>query len=158
MFRMVQDEADLARLEAALRRLSADIGEDYATESATLACAVLGTQPAALGLLALRGAETQGAALFSPNFSTVRGAAGVYVSDLWVSADARGKGVGSRLLAQVAQAGATRWGATWLRLAAYHHSHEALRFYARLGFTPTNAQQELRLGPEGFATLIKRAE
>ena len=158
MFRMVQDEGDLARLETALRSLSADIGEDYATDSATLARAVLGTQSAALGLLALRVESTQGAALFSPSFSTVRGAAGVYVSDLWVSPEARGQGLGARLLAHIAQEGAARWGATWLRLAAYHHSHEALRFYGRLGFMPANAQQELRLGPEGFATLIKRAE
>ena len=157
-FRLVQDAGDLARLDGALRRLSADIAEDYATDTATLTRALMGAQPAALGLLALRGDDTLGAALYSPNFSTVRGAAGVYVSDLWVSSDARGQGLGARLLAQIAHDGAARWGAAWLRLAAYHHSHDALRFYARLGFVPANEQQELRLGAAGFATLIKRAE
>ncbi|TVR47495.1 MAG: GNAT family N-acetyltransferase [Rhodobacteraceae bacterium] len=156
-FRLVQDEGDLARLDRALRRLSADIAEDYATHTPTLTRALLGAQPAALGLLALRGDNTLGAALFSPNFSTVRGAAGIYVSDLWVSADARGRGLGARLLAQIARDGAARWGANWLRLAAYHHSHDALRFYARLGFAPANEQQELRLGAEGFAKLTEGA-
>ncbi len=157
-FRPVQDRNDLARLEAALRALSADIAEDYASDSATLEKAVLGAEPAAHGLLAAHGDQTLGAVLYSPLFSTVRGAAGVYVSDLWVSSAARGQGLGARLLAQVARDGAARWRATWLRLAAYHHSHEALRFYARLGFTPANEQQELRLGAAGFATLIERAE
>ena len=156
-FRAVAEADDLARLETALRRLSADIGEHYATESATLARAVLGAQPAAHGLLALRGEETVGAVLYSPVFSTVRGAAGVYVSDLWISPAARGQGLGATLLGRVAQTGAARWGAAWLRLAAYPHSHAAWHFYAQLGFVPAEDQQELRLGAPKFATLIKRA-
>ncbi len=157
VFAPVTDAPGLARLDEALRSLSADIAEDYATDRAALERAVLGPAPAAWGLLALRGEDTVGAALYSPNFSTVRGAAGVYVSDLWVARAARGQGLGTRLLAQVTRAGRDRWGATWLRLAAYHHSHEALAFYARLGFTPADAQQELRLGPEATETLIRRA-
>lgn len=156
-FRPVHSREDLALLEAALRALSADIAEDYASNGATLATAVLGAQPSAYGLLAMQGDQTLGAALYSPLFSTVRGAAGVYVSDLWVSGAARGRGLGAGLLAQVARDGAARWWANWLRLAAYHHSHDALRFYAQLGFTESNEQQELRLGAAGFATLIRRA-
>lgn len=156
-FRAVATAAELASLEGALRTLSADIAEDYTTDSAALMQAVLGAQPSAYGLLAMQGGQTFGAALYSPNFSTVRGAAGVYVSDLWVSGAARGQGLGAGLLAQVARDGAARWGANWLRLAAYHHSHDALRFYARLGFTPADGQQELRLDPLGVAKLINIA-
>lgn len=158
VFAPVTDAAGLARLDEVLRALSAEIAEDYAADLAALERAVLGPAPAACGLLALQGADTVGAALYSPNFSTVRGAAGIYVSDLWVARAARGQGLGARLLAQVARAGRARWGATWLRLAAYHHSHDALAFYARLGFTPADAQQELRLGPEATEALIRRSE
>ncbi len=156
-FRIVQCADDLARLDTALRALSAAISEDYSTDRATLTQAILGPQPVACAILALQDDQTRGAALYSPVFSTVRGAAGVYVSDLWVSDAARGQGLGAGLLAQVTRDSAQRWRATWLRLAAYHHSHAALRFYARLGFTPVNDQQELRLGADGFATLIERA-
>jgi len=156
-FRTVAEAEGLARLEDALRALSADIAEVYTTDSATLARAVLGTQPAAHGLLAQHGNQTLGAALYSPLFSTVRGAAGVYVSDLWVSADARGQGLGARLLAQVARAGAARWQATWLKLAVYDHSHAAQAFYQRLGFEPAHGMQEMRLGPKIVAKLIERA-
>ena len=155
-FREVSNTGDLTLLEAALRALSADIAEDYATDSATLAQAVLGTPPTAQGLLALQGNKTLGAALYSPFFSTVRGAAGVYLSDLWVSANARGQGLGARLLAQVARSGAARWQATWLKLAVYDHSHSAQQFYQRLGFEPASGMQEMRLSPQRVADLIKR--
>ena len=155
-FREVQDTGDLARLEAAMRALSGDLAEAYAADSATLARAVLGAQPSAWGLLASQAAQTTGAALYSPAFSTVRGAAGVYVSDLWVSGAVRGQGLGTAMLAQVAQAGAVRWGATWLKLAVYDHSHSAQRFYRRLGFEPATGMQELRLGPGAVHALIER--
>ncbi len=157
VFQGVQGADDLARLEAALRALSADIAEEYATDSAILAQAVLGPQPVAQGLLALQDDQTLGAALYSPVFSTVRGAAGVYVSDLWVSPQARGQGLGAGLLAQVAQAGAARWQAGWLKLAVYDHSTEAQSFYQRLGFAPARGMQEMRLDAQGVADLIRRA-
>lgn len=155
-FRDVQKTDDLDRLAAALRRLSTDIGERFTSDHATLAQAVLGPSPAAHGLLALGDGETRSAALFSPVFSTVRGAAGVYVSDLWVSAAMRGQGVGAALLAQVAMRGAARWQATWLRLSVYDHSDAAQHFYKRLGFSPVSGMQDMRLGPEAVAQLIKR--
>jgi ribosomal protein S18 acetylase RimI-like enzyme len=156
LFHPVQDAQDLARLEAGLRALSADIAEDYATDSTTLARAVLGAEPAAYGMLALQGDLTLGAALYSPVFSTVRGAAGVYVSDLWVSADARGQGLGARVLAHVALNGAARWQARWLKLAVYDHSTASRQFYQRIGFEPATGMQDMRLGPQRVAELIKR--
>ena len=156
-FRSVQENSDIARLEAALRALSADIGEDYACPGATLAHALTGPHPAAQGLLALQQEHTLGAALYSPVFSTVRGAAGVYVSDLWVNGDSRGQGIGARLLAQVAQHSARLWHATWLKLAVYDHSTEAQQFYKRLGFEPAAGMQEMRLGAQGVSELIRRA-
>ena len=155
-FRDVQDAGDLARLEAALRALSADIGEDYACPDAALGHALTGPHPAAHGLLALHQDQTLGAALYSPVFSTVRGAAGVYVSDLWVSSDARGQGIGARLLAQVAQKGARHWHAAWLKLAVYDHSTASQQFYQRLGFEHATGMQEMRLGAQGVSELIKR--
>ncbi|WP_296479142.1 GNAT family N-acetyltransferase [Roseinatronobacter sp.] len=156
IFRKVSHPEDVTRLEAALRALSADISEDYTTDSAALSRAVLGMPPAAQGLLALQGDKTLGAALYSPVFSTVRGAAGIYISDLWVSAQARGQGLGARLLVQVARDGAALWQATWLKLAVYDHSHSAQQFYQRLGFKPASGMQEMRLGPQRVAELIKR--
>ncbi|MGY6704112.1 N-acetyltransferase family protein [Roseinatronobacter sp.] len=154
-FRKVATPDDLTRLETALRALSADIGEDYATDAAALAHALTGPRPAAYAILVLQGHEALGAAMFSPVFSTVRGAAGLYVSDLWVSGDARGQGLGARLLAQVAQQGARDWQATWIKLAVYDHSTASQRFYKRLGFELATGMQEMRLGAQGVSELME---
>jgi ribosomal protein S18 acetylase RimI-like enzyme len=150
-------EAELAPLEEALAALSADLGDAHAPQQAQLARAVLGPAPSAHGLLAVREGRTMGAALFSPVYSTVRAAAGVHVSDLWVAPQARGHGLGRALLAEVARAGAGLWAADWLKLAVYDHSRESQAFYRRLGFHPADGMQEMRLDAGATAALIGRA-
>lgn len=156
-FVRVVDAAGLARLDGALAALSADLGDAHAPQRARLHRALSGPHPAAHGLLALAGEDAVGAALFSPVYSTVRGAAGIYVSDLWVAPSVRGRGLGRRLLAEVARVGAELWGADWLKLAVYDHSTEAQAFYRRLGFHPAEGMREMRLDAARLAALIGRS-
>lgn len=149
----VSDDAGLDRLETALAALSAHLGDTHTPQRDQLRRALFGRSPSAHGLLALSGEATMGTALFSPLYSTVRGAAGVFVSDLWVAQGARGQGLGRRLLIAVAQAGAGLWGADWLKLAVYDHSVEAQGFYRRLGFVPADGMQEMRLEAARLAAL-----
>lgn len=60
-------------------------------------------------------------------------AAGVYVLELHVDSRARGRGVGSHLLALVS-AVARQSGAERLRLTCFAHNKRALRFYENRGF------------------------
>ena len=154
----VASAADLERLEAALAALSADLGDTHAAGRDSLARALFGAHPSAHGLLAREGCRTQGAALFSPVYSTVMGAAGVYVSDLWVAPTARGQGLGRRLLAAVADEAGTLWGASWLKLAVYDHSTATQAFYRRLGFAQAQGQQEMRLEASGLAALQRQRD
>lgn len=126
---------DMAALHQALSQLSADLGDRHVATEAALARACTAPQPAAYGFLAGNG--TQGAALAAPLFSTTRGDAGLYVSDLWVAPAARGTGLGRRILAHVARFGADRWGASFLKLSVYGENAAALAFYDRLGFADT---------------------
>lgn len=153
----VTSDSDLDLLDQALRRLSGDLGDSHVAGRAALARALCGAHPAAHGMLALEGEELRGAALFSPVFSTVRGAAGVYVSDLWVADAARGLGLGRRLLGAVGVRAARLWRARWLTLAVYDHSTASRRFYDRLGFEPQTDATVMKLGPEGFAELMRNA-
>ncbi|WPZ12461.1 GNAT family N-acetyltransferase [Nitratireductor rhodophyticola] len=81
-------------------------------------------------------AETEGAfaglSLFFPVFSTWLGRPGVYVQDLYVSPEARGRGVGEALLTATAAWSRER-GGVYLRLSVYADNHNAKAFYARLG-------------------------
>jgi ribosomal protein S18 acetylase RimI-like enzyme len=67
-------------------------------------------------------------------FSTVRGGAGLYVSDLWVAPEARSAGLGHRLLKAAEARAAEAWGAGFLRLTVYDDNPRARAFYDRLGF------------------------
>lgn len=102
------------------------LGEDQLQQA--LACG------AARAVLA-EGAELLGVALWSPFLSTMRGATGAFVTDLWVAEAARGSGLGQGLLEQVRDLAAAEFGAVFLRLGVYDDNPGARRFYARLGFT-----------------------
>ncbi|SEL43048.1 Acetyltransferase (GNAT) family protein [Roseovarius azorensis] len=143
-FRAVLTEDDLALLDGALRALSADLGDTHSAGLDALRAALTGEIPAAYGVLALDEGLI-GAALFGPLFSTVRGAAGVYVSDLWVDRAARGRGLGRALLAQAARRAGVLWRAEWMTLAVYAHSPDSRRFYERLGFEAQAQVTQMRM-------------
>jgi ribosomal protein S18 acetylase RimI-like enzyme len=143
-FRAVQTEADLVLLDRALRALSVDLEDTHGAGLEALRAGLTGERPAAHGLLALEEGLI-GAALFSPLFSTVRGAAGVYVSDLWVDRTVRGRGLGRALLAEVARRAGRLWGAEWMMLAVYAHTPASRRFYERLGFEAQAQVTQMRL-------------
>lgn len=143
-FRAVETEADLRLLDGALRRLSDDLGDAHGAGLDGLRAALTGESPAAHGLLALEEGLI-GAALFSPIFSTVFGAAGVYVSDLWIAEAERGRGLGRTLLAEVARCAGALWRAEWMMLAVYAHTPASRRFYERLGFEAKDEVTQMRL-------------
>ncbi|WP_306151953.1 N-acetyltransferase [Roseovarius sp. MMSF_3281] len=151
--RVVDTSDDLPLLDEGLRRLSADLGDEHKGDVALLEQALFGVHPSAYATLAMAGEDLRGVALYSPTLSTVRGAAGVYVSDLWVAPEGRGHGLGRRLLAGAAMLAAHWWNAKWLSLAVYEHSTESRKFYERLGFGPQTGATVMKLDAEGFENL-----
>ncbi|MFB9150824.1 GNAT family N-acetyltransferase [Roseovarius ramblicola] len=151
-FRAVTTEADVVLLDSALRALSDDLGDRHVAGLDALRAGLMGDTPSAYGLLAVN-RDVIGAALYSPVFSTAQGAAGVYVSDLWVDEATRGQGTGRRLLAEVAHRAGAQWGAAWMTLAVYGHSTASRRFYERLGFASQDRVTQMRLPQAGFGRL-----
>ena len=98
-----------------------------------------GPSPVFETVMARRGGEPVGLALFFYEFSTWRGCPGVYIQDLYVDDDLRGSGLGRRLLAAVA-AHATEREAAYMRLSVDVGNDDGLGFYGRLGFTAPNEQ------------------
>ena len=155
---VVDTPADVALLDEGLRRLSADLGDTHKGDAALLEQALFGVHPSAYATLAMQGGDLRGVALYSPVHSTVRGAAGVYVSDLWVAPEGRGHGIGRRLLAGAAMLAAHWWNARWLTLAVYEHSTESRKFYERLGFGPQEGATVMKLDAQGFDNLKGHAK
>ena len=67
-------------------------------------------------------------------YSTWRGARGLYVVDLYVEPETRGRGVGELLLRLSARRAAAR-GAQFIKLEVDETNAGAERFYQRLGFS-----------------------
>ena len=75
-----------------------------------------------------------GACVYLPDFSTWLARPGVYILDLVVEPEHRGRAIGSALLTEAARRGREQWDADYLILAVDRSNHDAVRFYEREGF------------------------
>jgi GNAT superfamily N-acetyltransferase len=94
--------------------------------------ALFSERPAAEALIAERGEEPVGYALFFPTFSTFLAIQGIWLEDLFVRPAHRNSGAGRALLAAVA-ARARERGAERLEWSALKWNELALGFYKGLG-------------------------
>ena len=102
-----------------------------------LTAGLFGERPYAEVLLADDEEQTVGFALFFHNFSTFLGRPGIYLEDLFVVPEHRGKGIGQLLLATLARLAVER-GCGRLEWAVLDWNQEAIRFYERLGARPNS--------------------
>ena len=96
--------ADVATILRFIRELAAYEREPDAVDAteASLTEALFGSSPAAEAVIAETNGTAAGFALFFHNFSTWTGKRGLYLEDLYVTPDARGRGVGKALLRHLA--------------------------------------------------------
>src|SRR5688572_32062994 len=102
---------------------------------------LFGPHPAGEVVLAYSGETPIGFALFFHNFSTFLGRQGLYLEDLFVVTEWRGKGVGKQLLAHVATIAESR-NCGRMEWAVLDWNESAIAFYRRMG---ANVLDEWRL-------------
>ncbi|MGM0586026.1 MAG: N-acetyltransferase family protein [Pseudomonadota bacterium] len=136
---------DAPALNDALAALSEFMGDAHAASAEDLRAAGWGDEPAFRAWIAERDGAIVGAVMFSPVYSTIRGAAGVFVSDLWVAEALRGSGLGRRLLATARAEGLRLWGARFLKLSVYDNNPGARAAYERMGFEAETGARTMML-------------
>ena len=104
-------------------------------------------------VVAEEGGRLLGACLGLMTFSTWRGAPGLYVVDLFVDPEARGRNVGLALLRASARRFAKR-GARFIKLEVDETNTGAQRFYARAGFAKKAEDRLHILEQDGLDLLI----
>jgi GNAT superfamily N-acetyltransferase len=105
---------------------------------------LFGERPVAECVIAEYDGEPVGFALFFHNFSTFVGRRGLYLEDLFVKPEMRGKGIGKALLIYLAQlAQARRCGR--FEWAVLDWNKPSIRFYESLGARPLNEWTVYRL-------------
>jgi GNAT superfamily N-acetyltransferase len=93
---------------------------------------LFGEKPVAEALVAERGGEVVGFALFFTNFSTFLAQPGLYLEDLYVQPTHRGSGIGEALLARLGRLALER-GCGRFEWSVLDWNENAIRFYERMG-------------------------
>jgi GNAT superfamily N-acetyltransferase len=117
---------------------------------------LFGEKPAAEVLLAFENETAVGFAVFFHNFSTWLGRPGLYLEDLFVRPEDRGKGYGRALLIHLAKIARDR-GCGRMEWAVLNWNEPAIQFYHKLGAKPMDEWTVFRLTRDGIAKLADAA-
>ncbi|KAE8764262.1 GNAT family N-acetyltransferase [Georgenia thermotolerans] len=115
-----------------------------------LHAALFGPAPAVFAHVAEDDGEVQGFALWFRNFSTWEGVHGIYLEDLYVRPEARGRGHGRALLRTLAQIAVER-GYARVEWAVLDWNEPSIGFYRSLGARPQDEWTTFRLTGEALA-------
>ncbi|MFP5306999.1 MAG: N-acetyltransferase family protein [Gammaproteobacteria bacterium] len=126
-----------------------------ATEAA-LHESLFGARPYAEALLAWRGDEAAGFALYFHNYSTFLAKPGIYLEDLFVQPAHRKHGIGKALLAELARIAVAR-GCGRLEWAVLDWNAPAIAFYESLGAWPLKEWIVNRLSGDALHALARQA-
>ncbi len=117
-----------------------------------LAANLFGERRYAETLIAEQDGDPVGFALFFHNFSTFLAQPGIYLEDLFVLPEHRGRGIGRALLKELARLAVER-GCGRLEWAVLDWNRAAIGFYERLGARPNSEWTVYRLAGEALAAL-----
>jgi GNAT superfamily N-acetyltransferase len=117
---------------------------------------LFGPRPVAEVLMAELDDAVVGFALFFTNFSTFRGLPGLYLEDLFVRPEARGRGIGQALLRRVAQLAVER-GCGRMEWAVLDWNTPSIEFYKAHGARPMSEWTIFRLEHQALNELAARS-
>jgi GNAT superfamily N-acetyltransferase len=147
---VIEDAALLLQFIRALADYEHLEGEVEATEDGLRQSVFI--DKGAEALIAEYEGEAAGFALFFHNYSTFKGKRGIYLEDLFVKPDLRGKGIGRALLQKVAGI-ATRRGCGRFEWACLDWNTPSIAFYRSIGAVPLSDWTMYRVSGDNLAGL-----
>lgn len=124
-------------------------------DEAVLAEKLFGARPYAEVLIGDINGSPEGFALFFHNFSTFEGKPGIYLEDLFVTPEARGSGLGTALLAELARLAVERDCAR-LDWSVLDWNEPSIGFYKSLGAKALDEWTGFRLEGEPLSAMAAR--
>jgi ribosomal protein S18 acetylase RimI-like enzyme len=103
-----------------------------------------GLNPAFQGLIAERGGQALGYALYAFDYSTDTGSRTVFLHDLFVRSACRGEGIGEALMQRLMEI-CKAAGATSMNWIVWHTNELAIRFYERMGAHSVDTVRLMRI-------------
>jgi GNAT superfamily N-acetyltransferase len=117
---------------------------------------LFGAAPKAEVVFAVVDGAEAGFALFFHNYSTFHGRLGIYLEDLYVRPELRGRGIGSTLLRHLAQLALAR-GCARVEWSVLDWNEPALAFYRSIGAKPVEGWTVHRIDGEALTKLADPA-
>jgi GNAT superfamily N-acetyltransferase len=150
--------ADVPAIAALIRALAEyeKLAHEVVLDEADLHAHLFGPRPAAEVLVAEADGRAVGFALFFPTYSTFLGKPGIYLEDLFVVPECRGRGLGKGLLVALAKLAADR-GCGRLEWAVLDWNEPSIRFYQSLGAVPKDEWVLYRLAGDALHALAATA-
>ena len=145
LLQLIRELAEFEKLAHEVRASEADLLREG-----------FGASPRYEALLAEEDGRALGFALYFHNFSTFEGRSGLHLEDVFVRDEARGRGIGRKLMARLAVIAAER-NCARLDLSVLHWN-PARRFYDRLGMKQMAEWLPYRLAGPGLAQLAEEAK
>ena len=127
------------------------VHEVVATEE-VLERALFGSEAVAEAVIACYEDNPVGCAVYFHNLSTFLGRPGIYLEDLYVQPDFRGKGIGRRLLSYLAKLAKKR-NCGRLEWSVLDWNESAIQFYKNLGADPLEGWTVFRLAGKELESL-----
>ena len=139
---------ELIREIAAYEKLSHQV----TAEASTLKDSLFGPSPAAEVVLASWSGEVVGYAIYFHNFSTFEGKRGLYLEDIFIKPNHRGKGIGKAMLTHLAKLALER-GCARFEWVVLDWNTPAIEFYQGLGASVLEDWKVCRMERESIEQL-----
>jgi GNAT superfamily N-acetyltransferase len=157
---MIRDAtpADVSTIAALIRALAVyeELEHEVVLEEPDLRQHLFGERPYAEVVLAEHEGAVVGFALFFHNFSTFLGKPGIYLEDLFVVPEHRGRGCGKALLARLARIAVER-GCGRLEWSVLDWNEPSIAFYRSLGAVAMDEWTQYRLTGDALTSLAGTA-
>lgn len=114
--------------------------------------ALFGDDHVADALCAFDGETLIAYAIFYSNFSSFRGQLGLYLEDIYVSAEYRGRGIGEAMIKEIARIAASR-GCERIDFMVLDWNTPAVRFYEKLGAIRDADERHFKFTDDAFKRL-----
>jgi len=149
-------EYDIPLILTFIRELAAyeKLAHEVVATEAILRETMFGDRPYAEALMAFEDDDPVGFALYFHNFSTFLGRPGLYLEDLYVKPEGRGKGIGKALLRRLAQIAKER-GCGRLEWWVLDWNDSAIAFYKSIGAVPMDDWTVYRVTDEALDRLAE---
>ena len=146
--------ADLPLIASLIRALAEyeKLAHEVRFDEAVLGEKLFGERPYAEVLIGEVDGEPLGFALFFHNFSTFEGRPGIYLEDLFVRPETRGRGLGKALLVELARIALKR-GCARLEWWVLDWNEPSIGFYKSLGARPMDEWTVMRVDGTALAEL-----